>query len=106
MAVGRAGAEVVIEVRRQFREIKKELWKEKAKPEYSKSGGYSHQGCHSGNDYSFFTPCLAPVVVYFVINAIAGQAAAFTTLGAMLPGNHYHRSFRRYFYDLWRRSLG
>ena len=31
-------------------------------------------------------PVLAPVVVYFVMNWIAGQAAAFTTLGAMLLG--------------------
>jgi K(+)-stimulated pyrophosphate-energized sodium pump len=31
-------------------------------------------------------PVLAPVVVYFVISWIAGQAAAFTALGAMLLG--------------------
>ena len=31
-------------------------------------------------------PVLAPVVVYFMILPIAGQAAAFTTLGAMLLG--------------------
>ena len=31
-------------------------------------------------------PVLAPVVVYFVVNAIAGQSAAFTALGSMLLG--------------------
>jgi K(+)-stimulated pyrophosphate-energized sodium pump len=31
-------------------------------------------------------PVLAPVVLYFVIFLIAGQAAAFTALGAMLLG--------------------
>jgi K(+)-stimulated pyrophosphate-energized sodium pump len=31
-------------------------------------------------------PVLAPVVVYFVISAIGGQGAAFTTVGAMLMG--------------------
>jgi K(+)-stimulated pyrophosphate-energized sodium pump len=31
-------------------------------------------------------PVLAPVVMYFVINGIAGQAAAFSALGAMLLG--------------------
>ena len=31
-------------------------------------------------------PVLAPVLVYFVIASIAGQGAAFTTLGAMLLG--------------------
>ncbi len=29
---------------------------------------------------------LSPIVVYFVINAIAGQAAAFSAVGAMLMG--------------------
>jgi K(+)-stimulated pyrophosphate-energized sodium pump len=29
---------------------------------------------------------LAPIVVYFVIDAVAGQAPAFATLGAMLLG--------------------
>jgi len=29
---------------------------------------------------------LAPIIVYFVIDLIAGQAAAFTTLGALLLG--------------------
>ena len=31
-------------------------------------------------------PVLAPVVVYFAVTAIAGQAEAFTTLGALLLG--------------------
>jgi len=31
-------------------------------------------------------PVAAPVVVYFVVNAVAGQAQAFTALGAMLLG--------------------
>ena len=31
-------------------------------------------------------PVLAPVVMYFVVNAIAGQSAAFSALGAMLLG--------------------
>jgi K(+)-stimulated pyrophosphate-energized sodium pump len=31
-------------------------------------------------------PVLAPIVVYFVINAVAGQAQAFAALGALLLG--------------------
>jgi K(+)-stimulated pyrophosphate-energized sodium pump len=31
-------------------------------------------------------PVLAPIVLYFVIDAIAGRAEAFTALGAMLLG--------------------
>ena len=31
-------------------------------------------------------PVFAPAVMYFVVNAIAGQSAAFSALGAMLMG--------------------
>jgi K(+)-stimulated pyrophosphate-energized sodium pump len=31
-------------------------------------------------------PVLSPVVLYFVVSAVAGQAQAFTALGAMLLG--------------------
>ena len=31
-------------------------------------------------------PVLAPIVVYFVMYAVAGQVAGFTTVGAMLLG--------------------
>ena len=31
-------------------------------------------------------PLLAPIVMYFVINLVAGQSAAFSALGAMLLG--------------------
>ena len=31
-------------------------------------------------------PVLAPIVMYYVINAIAGQSAAFSALGALLMG--------------------
>ena len=32
-------------------------------------------------------PVLAPIVLYVVVNLIAGQAAAFTAVGAMLLGS-------------------
>jgi K(+)-stimulated pyrophosphate-energized sodium pump len=84
-AVGRSASAIVLEVRRQFREIPG-IMEGTSKPDYSTPVDMLTKAAIKEMIVPSLLPVLAPIVVYFVISTIAGQAAGFSALGAMLLG--------------------
>ena len=84
-AVGRAAGSVVEEVRGQFRD-NPGIMQGTSRPNYGRTVDLVTRAAIREMIVPSLLPVLSPIVVYFIIDWVAGQAEGFATVGAMLLG--------------------
>ncbi|WP_166041135.1 sodium-translocating pyrophosphatase [Sphingosinicella sp. YJ22] len=84
-AVGRAAGSVVEDVRAQFRD-NPGLMEGTVRPNYARTVDIVTRAAIKEMIIPSLLPVAAPIVVYFLIEAVAGQADAFAAVGALLLG--------------------
>ena len=84
-AVGRAAGAVVEEVRQQFRD-NPGIMEGTSRPNYGRTVDLVTKAAIREMIIPSLLPVLSPIVLYYVILAVDGQASAFAAVGAMLLG--------------------
>ncbi len=84
-AVGRAAGDVVVDVRDQFAKDPG-IMEGTSRPNYARTVDLVTKAAIKEMILPSMLPLLAPIVVYFAITAVAGQANGFAALGALLLG--------------------